>query len=144
MGANYLVLRGKTEYKADMSTSPVGCMTRLENLFNGIQGNISFLEERLEKYRLDMEQAKLEYGKPFQYEEELKTKLARQFELNNLLDLENKAPEKEVQKPEDCRAEQEAGSMALETEPGPMVTETEISRVAEPSYGYGTEREEKR
>ncbi len=96
MGADYLVLRGNTEYKADMSTSPVGCMTKLENLFNGIQGNIGFLEERLEKYRLDMEQAKLEYEKPFQYEEELKTKLARQFELNNLLDMENqKSPEEE-------------------------------------------------
>ncbi len=130
MGADYLVLRGKTEYKAELSASPVGCMTRLENLFNGIQGNIGFLEERLEKYRLDMEQAKIEYGKPFQYEEELKTKLARQFELNNLLDLENKAPEKEVQELEAGRAAQEP--------------ETEISRVAEPSYGYGTEREEKR
>lgn len=77
------------EYKEEMSTSPVGCMTRLENLFNGIQGTIGFLEERLEKYRLDMEQAKIEYEKPFQYEEELKTKLTRQFELNNLLDMEN-------------------------------------------------------
>lgn len=119
MGADYLVLRGNTEYKADMSTSPVGCMTKLENLFNGIQGNIGFLEERLEKYRLDMEQAKLEYDKPFQYEEELKTKLARQFELNNLLDMENQTPKEEEQEPE-------------------------ISHVAEPSYEYGTKREENR
>jgi hypothetical protein len=119
MGADYLVLRGNTEYKADMSTSPVGCMTKLENLFNGIQGNIGFLEERLEKYRLDMEQAKLEYNKPFQYEEELKTKLARQFELNNLLDMENQTPKEEEQEPE-------------------------ISHVAEPSYEYGTKREENR
>lgn len=116
MGANYLVLRGKTEYKADMSTSPVGCMTKLENLFNGIQGNIGFLEERLEKYRFDMEQAKEDYGKPFQYEEELKTKLARQFELNSLLDMENQASKEEEQEPD-------------------------ISHVAEPSHGYGTERE---
>lgn len=71
-------------------------MTRLENLFNGIQDTIGFLEEKLEGYRLDMEQSKVEYGKPFQYEEELKTKLARQFELNNLLDMENrKSPEEE-------------------------------------------------
>ena len=96
MGADYLVLRGKTEYKTDLSTSPVGCMTKLENLFNGIQEKIGFLEERLEKYRLDMEQAKAEYEKPFQYGEELKEKLARQFELNNLLDMENrKSPEEE-------------------------------------------------
>lgn len=99
-------------------------MTKLENLFNGIQEKIGFLEERLEKYRLDMEQAKLEYEKPFQYEEELKTKLARQFELNNLLDMENREPSVE-----ECSLEER---------------EPEISRVAEPSHGYGTEREGKR
>ena len=74
------------------------------------------LEEKLEKYRLDMEQAKLEYEKPFQYEAELKAKLARQFELNNLLDLENQASKEEEQEPE-------------------------VSRAAEPSHGYGKERE---
>lgn len=137
IGADYLVLRGKTEYKADLSISPVGCMTKLENLFNGIQENIGFLEGKLEKYRLDMEQAKLEYEKPFQYGEELKTKLARQFELNNLLDLENNAPDKEVQEPETDRA-------AQETEIRPVEPEAEISHVAEPSYRYGTEREGRR
>ena len=65
VGNSYLILCGRTDYKAELSTSPVGCMTRLENLFNGIQENISFFEEKLEKYRLDMDQAKLEYEKPF-------------------------------------------------------------------------------
>ena len=98
MGTNYAVLRGKTEYKAELSTSPVGCMTRLENLFNGLHEKIEFLNERLEKYRRDMEQAKIEYGKPFQYEAELKEKLDRQFELNNLLDVENNVSQEEPDK----------------------------------------------
>lgn len=119
MGANYMVLRGKTEYKAEISTSPVGCMTRLENLFNGLHEKSDFLKGRLEKYNRDMEQAKIEYNKPFQYEEELKTKQARQFELNNLLDMEKQTSKEEKQEPE-------------------------ISHVAEPSHGYGTEREENR
>lgn len=114
MGTDYMVLRGKTEYKAELSTSPIGCMTRLENLFNGIQSNIELLEERLEKYRIDMKQAEIEYNKPFQHEQELKEKLARQFELNNLLDLENKAVPKEQ----------------------------EVSQVAEQSYEYKAERKE--
>ena len=71
-----------------------------------------------------MEQAKREYEKPFQYEEELKTKLARQFELNNLLDMENREPSVEER--------------SLEGQ------EPEISHVAEPSYEYGTKREENR
>ena len=31
LGINYMVLRGKTEYKAELSTSPVGSMVKLEN-----------------------------------------------------------------------------------------------------------------
>ena len=89
MGVNYLVLRGRTEYKAELSTSPVGNMVKLENLFNGIAENIDFLEKRIESYKLDMEASKAEYEKPFAYEEELKAKIARQYELNTQLDLEN-------------------------------------------------------
>ena len=33
LGINYMVLRGKTEYKAELSTSPVGSMVKLESLF---------------------------------------------------------------------------------------------------------------
>ena len=118
------MLRGKTEYKTDLSTSPVGCMTKLENLFNGIQEKIGFLEERLEKYRIDMEQAKAEYEKPFQYGEELKEKLARQFELNNLLDMENrKSPEEE---------------QSLDNQ------NPQMQNVAEQPYRYGAGREENR
>ena len=90
MGMNYLVLRGKTDYKVELSNSPVGNMVKMENCFNAIQGNIEFLEKKLSEYERDMEQAKLEYDKPFQYEQELNDKLKRQFELNTMLDLENK------------------------------------------------------
>ena len=78
-----------TEYKAELSTSPVGNMVKLENLFNGIDENIDFLEKKIESYKLDMEASKAEYEKPFAYEEELKSKIARQYELNAQLDLEN-------------------------------------------------------
>ena len=37
----------------------------------------------------NMEASKAEYEKPFAYEEELKSKIARQYELNAQLDLEN-------------------------------------------------------
>lgn len=89
MGTHYLILRGKTDYKVELSNSPVGNMVKMENLFNGIQSNIDFLEKKIDEYQRDMEQAKIEYEKPFQYENELKEKMARQFELNTQLDLEN-------------------------------------------------------
>ncbi|MDT2693426.1 helicase-related protein [Enterococcus gallinarum] len=89
MGTNYMVLRGKTEYKAELSTSPVGSMIKLENLFNGLHENVEFLEKKIEQYHHDLMSSKEEYEKPFTYEKELQEKLARQFELNAQLDLEN-------------------------------------------------------
>jgi predicted RNase H-like nuclease (RuvC/YqgF family) len=89
MGTNYMVLRGKTEYKAELSTSPVGSMIKLENLFNGLHENVEFLEKKIEQYHHDLDSSKEEYEKPFAYEKELQEKLARQFELNAQLDLEN-------------------------------------------------------
>jgi N12 class adenine-specific DNA methylase len=89
MGTNYMVLRGKAEYKAELSTSPVGSMIKLENLFNGLHENVEFLEKKIEQYHHDLDSSKEEYEKPFAYEKELQEKLARQFELNAQLDLEN-------------------------------------------------------
>ena len=89
MGTNYMVLRGNTDYKAELSNSPVGNMVKLENTFNAIQSNEEFLLKKIEEYELDMQASKEQYEKPFAYEEELKTKLARQCELNAELDLEN-------------------------------------------------------
>ena len=89
MGTNYMVLRGKTEYKAELSTSPVGSMVKLENLFNGLQENVDFLEKKIEQYQNDMRASKEEYEKPFAHEAELQEKLKRQCELNAQLDLGN-------------------------------------------------------
>ena len=101
---NYMVLRGKTEYKAELSTSPVGSMVKLENLFNGLHENIDFLEKKIEQYQNDLEASKAEYDKPFAYSEELNEKLARQCELNAQLDLENaKAVDADLSGPEEER-----------------------------------------
>ena len=89
IGVNNMVLRGKTDYKAELSTSPVGNMVKLENLCHSIQGNIPELEKRIEQYQRDMEQSRQEYEKPFTQEEELNEKVARLNELNVQLDLEN-------------------------------------------------------
>ncbi len=89
LGINYMVLRGKTEYKAELSASPVGNMVKLENCFNGLQENEEYLLKKIEQYQNDLESSKTEYEKPFAYEEELREQLARQCELNAQLDMEN-------------------------------------------------------
>ena len=89
MGDNYVILRGKANHSAEMSTSPVGNMVRIENLFNDIDKDIAFLEKKIEQYEADLAASKEEYEKPFAYAEELREKIARQCELNAQLDLEN-------------------------------------------------------
>lgn len=101
MGINYVVVSGKTDYKVETSTSPVGIVTRIENAYNGIHEKVEFLEQKLEEYHRSMDQAKTDFAKPFEYEEELKEKLKRQYEINAELDLdrgeksENLSQEKE-------------------------------------------------
>ena len=118
LGINYMVLRGKTEYKAELSTSPVGSMVKLENLFNGLHENIDFLEKKIEQYQNDLEASKAEYDKPFAYSKELEEKLSRQCELNAQLDLENaKAVDADLSGPEEEReADERMESAAIVAE----------------------------
>lgn len=83
------MLRGRTDYTTELSTSPVGNMVKLENLFHSFSDNLDFLNKKIEEYQRDMEQSKAEYEQPFAYEIELQEKIARQNELNVQLDLEN-------------------------------------------------------
>lgn len=89
IGVDYLVLRGKTDHKAELSTSPVGNMVKLENLFGGMAQELDFLTKKIEQYERDLEQSREEYEKPFAQEAELAEKTARLNELNVQLDLEN-------------------------------------------------------
>ena len=61
MGTQYLILRGRTEYKVELSTSPVGNMVKLENCFNGIHENEEFLLKKIEQYENDLRASKEEY-----------------------------------------------------------------------------------
>ena len=89
IGVNYLVLRGRTDHKAELSTSPVGNMVRLENLLGNMREEYDFFTKKIEQYERDLEQSKSDYEKPFAQEAELAEKTARLNELNVQLDLEN-------------------------------------------------------
>lgn len=89
IGIDYIVLRGKTDYKAELSLSPVGNMVKLENIFGGMEQAMEGWKQKIEQYERDMEQSRLEYEKPFAEDRELKEKTARLNELNVQLDLGN-------------------------------------------------------
>jgi N12 class adenine-specific DNA methylase len=85
-----LLIHGNSKYTVEIGDSAHGNMIRIENSLNNLEDKMARLEGKIEEYQRNLEQSKIEYAKPFQYEEELKTKLARQFELNTLLDLNKK------------------------------------------------------
>ena len=89
LGLKKIALKGESDYDTEISTSPVGLIVRLENLFEGIPEKETFLEKKVSDYEGDMESSKEQYERPFEYEEELNQKMARQSELNNMLDVEN-------------------------------------------------------
>ena len=65
-------------------------MVRIENAIKtGLDNNLENNIKKLEEYKENLEQSKLEFEKPFIYENELTTKLKRQVELNQLLDIDN-------------------------------------------------------
>lgn len=75
METNYMVFWGRSDYKTELSTSLVRGMVKLENLFNGLEEDMDFLEKKTEQYQNDLTASKAEYEKPFAHERELAEKL---------------------------------------------------------------------
>ncbi|MBP2033414.1 N12 class adenine-specific DNA methylase [Clostridium algifaecis] len=85
-----LLIHGNLKYTLDLGDSIHGNMLRIENLLNNLESKMENIETKIEEYKRNLEQSKIEYEKTFPYEEALKEKLSRQFELNSLLDLNKK------------------------------------------------------
>lgn len=75
------------------------------------------MEKKISDYERDMESSKKQYERPFEYEEELNRKLARQSELNNMLDLENdKSMDEDLGGPEEKDMSKDIGKNDIEKE----------------------------
>lgn len=76
-------------YEVEIKASDTGNMVRLENLINGLDTEADKIRQRIEEYKIEMENAKIEYEKPFPYEDLLKEKLRRQLEINTQLEIKD-------------------------------------------------------
>ncbi|WP_396334345.1 helicase-related protein [Clostridium sp. 19966] len=88
-----LLIHGNLKYIVELGDSAHGNMLRIENMLSNLEGKMEGIEEKIEECKRNLEQSKIGYDKPFPYEEALKEKLSRQFELNSLLDLNKKDAE---------------------------------------------------
>ena len=91
---NYEVrLKGATSRNVPLGDDAHGNIIRLDNGIERFAESLSLAENDLENTKNQLETAKKEVQKPFNQEEELKTKLARLDELNILLNMDKRENE---------------------------------------------------
>lgn len=88
--AYYLTLVGALRHNVELSTDPIGNITRIENVIGDFEKRQDACREQLGTAKQQLESAKVEVQKPFPQEEELSQKLARLQELNAVLNLDEK------------------------------------------------------
>ena len=101
-----LYVKGNGLYKVELKKSDSGNIVRLENTINGLDKEAETIRQKIAGYYTEMENAKIEYEKEFQYEDLLKEKLKRQTEINNQLEIKEESevidsvPEESVAAPQ--------------------------------------------
>ena len=91
-----LSLKANGHYTCDYSMSGLGGVTRLCNLYERIPEQIHGLTAELDQARKQLANAKEQYGKPFQYEEQLRASLERQTQINAELEVADKPHDEAV------------------------------------------------
>lgn len=80
-------IQGHSHYGVELGSSAHGNIIRIENTLSNLEAVSVKLQADIEGHERNLEESKIEYEKPFTHDLELNEKLARQNELNALLDL---------------------------------------------------------
>ena len=83
-------LKGELSHNFELGSDAFGNITRLHNVLDGMAGELSEAETKLNNVTHQLETAKMEVQKPFSAEEELKEKMERLAELDALLNMDEK------------------------------------------------------
>ena len=79
---------GQQTYNIECSYSPIGMAMRIENCVNNIEDEMNIYKGNIETLKSNYNHAKSSINSPFEHDDELKTALVRQRELEHELDLE--------------------------------------------------------
>lgn len=88
-----LILKRNSTTIVNLGNSELGNITRIDNALDNISSHLLDSQTELETIKIQLEKAKLEFGKPFNQEEELKEKQKRLNEVNRLLNMNEKTNE---------------------------------------------------
>ncbi len=86
-------LKGELSHNLEIGSDAFGNITRINNVLEGMEKELTEAKTRLENVEHQLETAKIEVRKPFVAEEELKTKMERLAELDALLNMDERAEE---------------------------------------------------
>ena len=96
-------MKGQMTHRATLGTDPRGNLTRIDNALAQMPQRLEAAMAQLDNLYQQQDAAKEEVGKPFPYEEELRSKNARLVELDTLLNIDGRGqsqPEAVVAKSE--------------------------------------------
>lgn len=88
-----LALKGVVSYQVELGDDVFGNITRINNALGKIDEQLGAHKVKLDNLQQQMDAAKAEINKPFQYEDELAQKSARLAELDALLNISGKQQE---------------------------------------------------
>ena len=86
----YAPAKGQMTHRATLGTDPRGNLTRIDNALAQMPRRLEAAKAQLDNLYQQQAAAKEEVGKPFLYEEELRSKNARLVELDTLLNIDGK------------------------------------------------------
>lgn len=82
-----IIIKGAVSYQVEMGDDIYGNITRINNALGKIEDQLGVYKTKLENLQQQMDAAKAEINKPFQFENELKEKSARLAELDAQLNI---------------------------------------------------------
>jgi N12 class adenine-specific DNA methylase len=84
-----LFVRGRATYPANLNaTNPIGTVQSIEHMLRNLNKVAADQQNRVARVEKELADYRIQADRPFEYEERLKKLLARQAELNSLLDLD--------------------------------------------------------
>ena len=85
-----MTMKGTLSHTAVLGADVFGFITRMDNVIDGLAGNLETVQAELADTRKQLENARAELAAPFAREAELAEKTARLKELNILLNMDEK------------------------------------------------------
>lgn len=89
-----IIIKGKNEYKKDLSSTPEGNITRIKNAISSFEEHVEDYTEKIKSEKKNLEVNTKQFAEPFQYENKLNTLLERKKEIDLELLERQKADDK--------------------------------------------------